>query len=297
VTHELRYAAVTPARDEAGNLRRIAAAMQAQSVLPAAWILVDNGSTDETPAIAAELAARLEWVHVVDLPNAETRPGAPVVRAFNAGLATLAEPVDVIVKLDADVSFDERYFEGMLDAFRDDPRLGIASGVCWELDVESGEWEPIHVTGDHVRGATRAYRADCLEQVGPLPEEMGWDGVDELKATVLGWRTASLGNLRFDHHRKLGARDGGRTARWLAEGKCAHYMGYRVPYLLARTVGRAIRDRDPGAFAMPYAFVRCALRREAKYPDESVREYLRSQQSVRHLPVRLRESFGRRVAA
>jgi hypothetical protein len=125
---------------------------------------------------------------------------------------------------------------------------------------------------------------------------MGWDGVDELKASVLGWRTASLGQLRFDHHRKVGERDGARTARWLAEGRCAHYMGYRLPYLLARTVGRAVRDRDLAAFAMPYAYARCALRGAPQYPDETVRAYLREQQRVRDLPLRLRESFGRRAA-
>lgn len=288
----LSYAAVTPARDEAQNLRRLATSMLAQDLRPRTWVVVDNGSTDETEDVAAELAAREPWIRVVHAPNDATRPGAPVVRAFAAGLDVLDDDVDVVVKLDADVTFDAAYFAELVACFERDPALGIASGVCWEQDGE--EWRPTHVTGDHVRGATRAYRRACLDEIGPLPEAMGWDGVDELKAAVRGWRTRSIAELRFFHHRPVGARDGTKARRWLEEGRCAHYMGYRVPYLLARTVGRALRDRQIAPFAMPWAFAVAAVRRTPRYPDPEVRAYLRRQQGLRQLPLRLRESFGRR---
>jgi glycosyltransferase involved in cell wall biosynthesis len=290
----LKYALVTPARDEAANLTRLAESIEAQTLLPTVWVIVDNGSTDGTGAVAQELAQRLPWVALVNAPNEETRPGAPVVRAFNAGLAALRGRPDVVVKLDADVSFDPQYFSQLLDEFEQDSQLGIASGLCYEL--EDGQWRPRHSTQGHVRGAARAYRRACLDDVSPLPEGMGWDGVDELKASVLGWRTRTIDHLRFDQHRAVGERDGARTARWLAEGQCSHYMGYGPAYLIARTLGRAIRDRDLAVFAMPWAYLRCALRREPRYPDEAVRAYLRRQQSVRHLPARMLESFGRKAA-
>jgi glycosyltransferase involved in cell wall biosynthesis len=288
----LSYAAVTPAKDEAENLRRLAGCMTAQTLQPASWIIVDNGSSDGSLDVAADLSARHDWIRVMRVAGEATLPGPPVVRAFNAGLASLDRIPDVVVKLDADVSFDAGYFEHILEEFEANPRLGIASGVCYEL--EDGEWVARHVTGDHVRGATRAYRSACLEQVGPLPEALGWDGVDELKAHVLGWQTASIPTLRFDHHRPVGARDGAPARRWLAEGKCAHYMGYGLLYMLVRTVGRALRDRDPATFAMLWSFALAGVRREPRYPDAEVRAYLRRQQSVRYLPVRVRESLGRR---
>jgi glycosyltransferase involved in cell wall biosynthesis len=288
----LTYALVTPAKDEVENLTRLAASVTGQSILPIAWVIVDNGSTDDTPALAARLAEEHAWISTLHVPGDAMLPGPPVVRAFNAGVASLGENPDVVVKLDADVSFDARYFEQLLAAFEADPQLGIASGVCMEL--EDGAWTARHVTGDHVRGATRAYRTACLAQVGPLPEAVGWDGVDELKASVLGWRTASVGQLRFYHHRSVGERDGAPTKRWIAEGQCAHYMGYRFTYLLVRTVGRALRDRDPAAFAMLWGYAGAVLSRRPRYQDADVRAYLRRQQSVRHLPLRVRESLGRR---
>jgi poly-beta-1,6-N-acetyl-D-glucosamine synthase len=292
---QLSYALVTPAKNEVANLRRLATAVASQTVLPTRWIIVDNGSTDATRTVAGELAASHEWIDVLDAPGGVMAPGAPVVRAFHVGLTALgAKLPNIVVKLDADVSFESDYFERQLGAFVEDQKLGISSGVCYEL--EDGTWTPKHVTVGHVRGAARAYRAECLRAVLPLPEAFGWDGVDELKANVLGWRTYIAADLPFYHHRLVGARDGARTKRWLAEGRCAHYMGYAVSYLVARTIGRALRDRDVAVLAMLWGFVLAKLAREPVLEDHAVREYLRRQQRIRHLPARMLESFGRRAA-
>ena len=44
----LTYAVVTPARNEEANLRRLGAALAAQTLAPAEWVVVDDGSTDAT---------------------------------------------------------------------------------------------------------------------------------------------------------------------------------------------------------------------------------------------------------
>ena len=114
-----------------------------------------------------------------------------MVRAFHAGLplARAARP-DVIVKLDADLSFATNYFEGLLAEFAAAPVLGIASGVCLERDA-SGSWQRRYGTGTGVWGACRAYRTACLDEIGPLEERQGWDEIDALKAVVRGWRTTA----------------------------------------------------------------------------------------------------------
>src|SRR5262249_36539327 len=57
----LTYAVVTPVRNQAANIRRLAEAIAAQRVLPEGWVIVDTGSTDETRAIADELAESHDW--------------------------------------------------------------------------------------------------------------------------------------------------------------------------------------------------------------------------------------------
>ena len=288
MTRGLRYTLITPARDEAANLPRLAQSLVAQTVTPEAWVIVDNGSKDGTPQLAHELAESHSWVSVLEIPGEPTaRRGAPAVRAFTAGIETLPDLPEIAVNLDADVSMEPDYFERVLAEFLSDPALGIASGTCWEL--EKGVWCPQHVTRGHARGAARAYRRECLLDVLPLVESTAWDGIDELKAQTRGWRATNL-DLPIRHHRSLGRREAG-LALWTDEGEMAHFMGYRPSYLAVRAAYRAFRD--PTAVAMIYGYARAAARRTPRYDDPAVRKLLRDEQALRRLPRRIREALGR----
>jgi poly-beta-1,6-N-acetyl-D-glucosamine synthase len=286
----MRYAVITPARNEAANLERVASCLLEQTAAPALWVIVDNGSTDGTDRVAARLAGSDPSIVVRRVPGeAVPTRGGPVARAFMAGLDAIREPVDVVVKLDADVTFDPQFFAGLLAEFESDPELGIAGGTCYEL--EAGEWRARHVTGSRVRGATRAYRRDCLNAVLPLDDVPGWDGIDELKAGARGWRTSSFAHLRFDHHRQVGHRDLSRRKRLLQVGRATYYTGYRPSYLALRAVYRA--RKEPMALAMIAGYAGAALRREPRLTDPLVRAQLRDTQRLRVLPVRAREALGR----
>ena len=282
----MTYALVTPARNEAENLRRLAACIAAQTVLPAEWLIVDDGSTDETAALARELPARLLASPRSGGALADGRRSGRDIVAFKTGVAALREPVDVVLKLDADVSFAPDFFERMLAAFEADPQLGVAGGTCYEQ--EDGRWLEYRVTGDHVRGATRAYRWACFQDVSPLEERIGWEAVDEARAALNGWRTETLADLPFYHHRRLGGRDGARRA-WVAQGHLAHYLGYRVSFMLLKIAWRL--RREPAAVAMLWGYLEAVVRREARYPNADVRAYLRRKQRIRALPLRLREAL------
>lgn len=289
---QLEFAVITPARDEADNLPRLAECLAAQTARPAAWIVVDNGSTDGTLELVQELSRTHRWIRVASTdgePHAVR--GAPVIRAFNAGLAELGELPDVVVKLDADISFERDHFERLLAELAADPTLGIASGSCWEL--EDGAWRQHFTTRTSARGAARAYRRECLEAVSPLEESMGWDGIDELKANVRGWRTGTIVDLPFRHHRRVGERDGATRVAWATEGRLSHYMGYRFGYLLVRSLYRA--RRNPAALAMVWGYVNSWLRRRPQVADADARAYLREQQRLRNLRQRAGEALGRNV--
>ena len=288
------YALVTPARDEAENLRRLAESVLAQTVPPAAWIVVDDGSTDGTQAVVERLGREHDWIRLVSSPGSVTHAGTLAVGrragrdivAFNVGVAALEEEPGVVVKLDADVSFEPAFFERILGEFDLDPRLGIAGGECYEL--EDGEWRHQPVTGSHVRGATRSYRWACWQDVRPLEERLGWDGIDHLKAEEHGWRVRSVSDLPFLHHRPLGERDGLALARWARVGHAAYYMGYRFPYLVLRSLHRG--RREPGAVAIVWGYLVGWTLREERYPDLAVRKRLRERQRLRNIPRSAREA-------
>ena len=107
----LTYSIITPARDEAKNLRRLAECLVAQVAKPTAWVIVDDGSTDETLALGSSLAEEHPWIRVVSGDGGALERGGPIVRAFNVGLAELEPLTDVVVKVDADISLEPDHFE------------------------------------------------------------------------------------------------------------------------------------------------------------------------------------------
>jgi hypothetical protein len=179
------------------------------------------------------------------------------------------------------------YFDRLLEAFARDPSLGIASGSAWEL--RNGAWRQRFVTGGTVWGATRAYRWACLQDVLPLEERHGWDGIDQLQARARGWETRTFTDLPFRHHRAEGLLDGSARAHWLANGDTAYFMGYRPWYLLARTLHHM--RREPAAFALIVGYLSAAMRRSPRL-DDAARGILRRDQSLRRFLQRRREALG-----
>ena len=259
----LRYAVVTPARNEEVNLERLGAAMAAQTHLPVVWIVVDDGSTDRTPDVLAGLVARHAWVRPLERPAADRaesladgRRKARDLDGFLLGAVPLRDSVDVIVKVDADVSFGADYFAELVRRFAEDDRLAIASGTCYERD--GGEWVRRTKAATTVWGATRAYRSDCLADLMALEPCMGWDGLDEVSVQLRGLRTQTFVDLPFRHHRPEGGRELTSLHQGEALGRAAWYMGYRPSYLALRALYRA--RREPAALGMLWGYLRCAAR-------------------------------------
>lgn len=285
----LTYSVTTPVRDEADTLPTLARALASQTQLPERWVIVEGGSRDRTRAVASAIVDEHPWARLLVLEDVgAVERGAPIVRSIHAGIESLDVQSDVVVTVDADVSFDQTYFEQLLAAFERQPDLGIASGSAWELS--DGQWQQRFVTGGTVWGATRAYRRECLDAVLPLEERHGWDGIDQLKARARGWKTQTIVSLPFRHHRPEGTRDGSRWAHWRVNGDTAYFMGYRPSYLLSRSLFHMRRDRS--AFALVVGYAAAGLRRSPRLDDPGARAVLRRDQRLRTIARRRREARG-----
>ena len=226
--HRLRYALVTAARNEEEHLPRLAQCLVEQAFAPTEWVVVENGSTDRTRERAEALAAEHDWIRVISMPGAG-RParGGAIVRAAQRGhRGARARPADVIVKLDADISFEPDYFARLVAAFAARPRarhrerelLGARRGhLDAALRDPAAPW-----------GASRAYRRDVSTRSRRSRSATAGTASTSCRAIVAGWRTETILDLPFRHHRPEGVRDGSGRAAWRAEGQLAHYIGYRL---------------------------------------------------------------------
>lgn len=284
----LEYALITPVRNEEQVLPRLAESIFAQSAQPKRWVIVDTGSTDATQEVVRGLAARADWIVSTSIAEAEVARGGPIVRAFSHGLSFVPR-TDIVVKFDADLTADLTFFESLLERFADDERLGIAGGAIHEL--EHGEWRQQFGTDEFVRGACRAYRWECLQDVLPLEERIGWDGLDLVKARLSGWSCKQFKDLPILHHRTVGEREGSQARSWYAMGDAMHYMGYRAYYTFVAGIFNA--RQDVHALMSIVGFAAAALRRKPRHADPRVIAYVRAQQRMRALPQRIAEKLGR----
>jgi glycosyltransferase involved in cell wall biosynthesis len=256
--------------------------MRAQRLRPDVWVIVDDGSDDDTGELAAELAAAEPWIRVLPRAGAvagrleDGRREGRDLAGFRAGVASLDRRHDVVVKVDADISFDDRYLGELVFRFVRQPRLGIAGGACCELD--EGEWRRRRVVGTAVWGASRAYRWEALGTVMDLEPRLGWDGLDEIRAQRAGWQTMTFLDLLFRHHRPEHSREAGRWGAHAAQGRASWYMGYRPSYLALRSIYRA--REDVAALAMQWGSLRAAIGREPRFHEADVRRALRDRQRL-----------------
>src|SRR4051794_26273191 len=108
----MNYVLITPVRNEEALIAKVLDSVAKQTVLPLRWVIVDDGSTDQTADVIRNYAQRLPWIELVQRPARPLRSFAGKVYAFNEGLARVkGVQYDIIGNLDADVSFEPDYLE------------------------------------------------------------------------------------------------------------------------------------------------------------------------------------------
>ena len=82
----MKYVLITAARNEAAVITQTLDAVVAQSTLPARWVIVDDGSTDDTPSIVETYARKYSFIKLVRRPPRDRRSFAGKAHAVNAAL-------------------------------------------------------------------------------------------------------------------------------------------------------------------------------------------------------------------
>jgi poly-beta-1,6-N-acetyl-D-glucosamine synthase len=283
VTPARRYLLISPCRDEAQYLRRTLDSVAAQSVAPALWVVVDDGSTDDTPTILEAYARRLPYLRLVrcaDRGHRQVGPG--VIAAFYTGLETVRlEDFDYVCKLDMDLQLPVRYFELLMQRMESNPRIGTTSGKPYFVHPHSGALVP-EVCGDEMSvGMTKFYRVACFKEIGGFVRQVMWDGIDCHCARMLGWLAESINlePLRFVHLRPQGASHKGIWTGRLRVGFGQYFMGTSPLYYLAVAIYRL--PTYPvliGSVAMLWGYFRSWLKGLPRYDDLEFRRFLRSYQ-------------------
>ena len=181
--------------------------MIAQTVRPARWVIVSDGSTDGTDDIVSRYAAGHPWIELVRMPERSERHFAGKVHAFNAGYAAVRDvDYDVIASLDADISFGPEYFAFLLRQARGRSARSVWSATPFK-DISMYDYRfrqhRARLRGVSVvpAGLLRGHRRLRSRSVG------GVDHIAVITARMKGWKTRTFTEMVCHHHRPIGSAD------------------------------------------------------------------------------------------
>jgi poly-beta-1,6-N-acetyl-D-glucosamine synthase len=231
----LNYVLITPAHNERPFLEGTIHSVINQNILPLKWVIVDDGSTDGTGELSEIVSKNYNWIEVLRLAPHTDRNFASKVFAFNAGYARLKNiSYDLIGNLDADVSFDQGYFEYLANQFENDPALGVAGTHYLEGDFHS--FKDSYINVHHVNGQVQLFRRECFEAIGGYqPSRYG--GIDWIAVTAArmkGWKTYSFDGMTFIHHRPMGTAGSNTYVSRFNYGKKDFFLGNHILWELFR---------------------------------------------------------------
>lgn len=273
-----RYLIITPSRDEATYLPSTICSVVSQTIPPAKWVVVDDGSSDDTPRLLDEAARKYSFIQVVRREQrGERHVGAGVVHAFNAGLATVdLGDYDYVCKLDADLEFGPTYFAKLMRAFEADPWLGTMSGKTYLRDGTGEREERIGDENSH--GVAKFYRIACFRDIGGFVPHLGWDAIDGHMCRMRGWKATSVHDpqLKIIHLRRMGSSHVSFWTGRLRWGRLKYFIGSAWYYVIASSVYRIFeRPYVISGVGIVAGYLQAAFRGLNKFEDVECREFIR----------------------
>jgi poly-beta-1,6-N-acetyl-D-glucosamine synthase len=274
---------ISPCRNEAEHMRRTLESMIAQSARPDLWVIVDDGSTDETPQILVEYAAKHDFIKIVTRANRGHRSVGPgVIEAFYEGYqAVQLGDFEYICKLDLDLELPTRYFELLLQRMEETPRIGTCSGKPYFLDKKSGKLISEKCGDENSVGMTKLFRKRCFDQIGGFVQQVMWDAIDGHRCRMLGWIACSWDepDLRFIHLRPMGSSQKNMLTGRMRHGFGQYFMGTSLTYMTASALYRMTRPPYLlGGLGMWWGYVNSFLTRQQRLKDQAFRAFLRRYQ-------------------
>jgi cellulose synthase/poly-beta-1,6-N-acetylglucosamine synthase-like glycosyltransferase len=233
------YVLLTAAYNEEEHIEETMRSVVAQTVRPAIWVIVSDGSTDRTDVIIRQYMADCDFIRFVRREKDGSRGFASKVFALRDGLQMLELGESRFIgHLDGDVSFDRFYFSSLLAKFSEDPGLGIAGGgIAEKIGGKFRQRRENRV--ESVPGAVQMFRYECYRDVGELlPIEYGGeDWYAEVKARMCGWRVRSFPELEVRHHRATGRR-GSTLLHSYRQGFADFALGSHPIFEVCKLMGR-----------------------------------------------------------
>ncbi|MDA8089843.1 MAG: glycosyltransferase family A protein [Actinomycetota bacterium] len=240
MTRHREYVLITAARNEAAYIARTIESVCMQTIRPSKWVIVSDGSTDETDEIIKKYAVKHNFIFFQRRECGCNRPDfASKAFALEDGYRWLQGlEYHYIGILDADITFEATYYEEVLKRFYTNTRLGICGGFVYEKINGLFKSRPTNSTRS-VAGGIQFFQRECYEKIGGImPSKSGGeDWMAEISARMAGWEVAAFPELAVHHH-KPGSSVRGTARECIRQGKMDYAIGSHPLFEIFKCVRR-----------------------------------------------------------
>ena len=271
------YIVVTPCKNEGENLPDLIESVVVQTIRPVIWVVVDDGSTDDTPEIIENAMESYNWIQSIRLDSATRDLGlhlAGIIRqGFNYAVLYCKEnglEYSYLGNLDGDLTLPPTFYENLMGEFEKDSTLGVASGGTE------------HIIGDHIvhakvsvsepSGGHMLMRRECFDEIGRIPLSYAVDSVIKAKARIRGWKT-----MRFEENIATEIRDvnaaEGYWKGFVHKGEIYYYLNHHPLHVATKIMKYSFRRPCYAGIAYLTGYLGSLVRRKERVDDPEIRRY------------------------
>lgn len=280
------YVLITPAYNEAAFIAQTIESVAAQTILPLRWIIVDDGSTDQTADIVNRCAARLHFIEYCRRvrQSGQTYYGSNVYAILQGYERLKGLDFDYLAILDADIVLCPDYYEQIFRRFDANRDLGIATGTY--LEEIDGRMVEAMIDRRSTPKALQVFRRACYERIGGYIacRNGGEDTCTEIMARMNGWQTWSFPEIRVVHRRPVGKGDRGRVLRArFRQGLSDYCVATHPIFMLAKVLRRCLKEKPfmLSGLARLCGFTYGYVAREPRQIPRDAGRYVRKEQMRR----------------
>jgi len=301
------YIIITPAKNEEDNLPGLITSIRHQKRKPKVWIIVDDGSTDNTKNLIRHAELEESWIHGLILSSTNTynieEHYADVCRSGFDYAIHLAKnsniPFQYIALSDADMLYPETYFSALIDFLEIHPDFGIISGSLAIKDKNGIIYQENKVIpgNDQVLGTGRVWRLATFSQTGGYLRVRAPDWVSTILAISHGWKTAQIPDIICYQTRDTG----GKITLWqgyFKRGQRLYYLNSNLLNIVNTTFDIIFISRQKNSFKKSIALI-CGycysvISRDEQISIQEVKQYSGSYKRVLYLYIQfIRNLFSK----
>lgn len=275
-----KYVVVTPCKNEEKNLPMLANSIINNTVKPSLWVILNDGSTDNTYIILESLEKEYSWIKILNKKESVRDLGLHYSEIVNEAIKyafTICDRQNICFEyiglIDADMILDKDFFEKIIDRLEKNPRLGICSGTAAYIHNK----ERILERGrpNHPIGGLRVWRKKCFEDTGGFPKSYSADSVSNVLAILKGWDTKKYEDIIGIQTRQTSSAEGLWNG-FKVRGVSDYYRDYHPIYIFFKFLKYTCKPQFYLGVPYLYGYISGIVKIKNKIEIPEARKYYRN---------------------